>query len=89
MAITWTVTITPIDVPAKTVSINAVRYDDVALETETHNIITAVIETSAQKTAVLDNLWQQHLEYQAKQTAIAAFLGNLETAAKANLEARE
>lgn len=89
MAITWTVTITPIDVSAKTASIRAVRNDDVTMETETHNIITAVLDTSAQKTAALDDIWQQHLDYQVKLTAINSYIGGLEAAAKTNLEARE
>ncbi len=70
MAITWTVTITPIDVSAKTASIQAVRYNDVTLETKTHNIITVVLDTGAQKTAALDQLWQMHVDYQTRQTAI-------------------
>ena len=89
MAITWTVTITPIDVPTKTASVHAVRLDDSDGATETHNIITAVLDTQAQKLAALDNIWQQHLDYQAKLTAIAAYIGGLEVMAKENLEARE
>ena len=89
MAIQWTVEITPIDVQAKTASIKATRYDDVTLETENHLIISAVLNTAAQKSAILNGLWQQHLDYQTKQTAIAEYIGGLEAAAKANLEARE
>ena len=89
MAITWTVTITPIDVPTKTASIQAVRVDDSDGSTETHNIITAILETTAQKLAAMDDIWQQHLDYTARQAAIDAFVGALESQAEANLESRE
>lgn len=89
MAITWTVTITPIDIPTKTASVQAVRVDDSDGATETHNIITAVLNTQAQKVAVLDQIWQMHLDYQAKLTAIEAYIGGLEATAKDNLETRE
>jgi hypothetical protein len=89
MAITWTVIITPIDVVTKTASITAVRVDDSDGSTETHAIMTAVLNTQEQKTAALDQIWQMHLDYQTKQAAIADYIGGLEATAKANLEARE
>lgn len=89
MAITWEVTITPIDVPTKTASVTAVRTDDVAGTTETHSIISVVLATGAQKLAALDNIWQQHLDYTSKRVLIEAFIGSLEADAKTNLEARE
>ena len=90
MAITWDVKITPLDVARKEASIVATRTDSVdSTKTEIHTIITCLLATSAQKTAVLDNVWAMHLAYQAKQTAIVAYIGILETTAKTNLEARE
>ena len=91
----WEVTITPISVVDKTASISAVRtvVDDAApeviLETETHRVLTAILDTAAQKAAVLDSLWQQHLDYQVEQTDITAYLGGLEAAGKIDLEGRE
>ncbi len=87
MPITWTVTITPISVPDKTASISAVRDEDGVIET--HNIITAILDTGPQKAAALDVIWQMHLDYQARQTAIDDYIGGLEATAKTNLEARE
>jgi cytochrome c556 len=90
MAISWDVQITPIDVDRKEVSITAVRMDSTdPTKTETHVIASALLVTADQKTAALDNLWQQHLAWQAKQMKIAAYIGTLAAAAKANLEARE
>ena len=92
MAITWEITIQPLDVPRKEASIMAVRTDDTDPEnilTETHFIITAILDTVAQKTAALDNIWQQHLDYQTRQTAINEYVGGLKAQAKTNLEGRE
>ena len=91
MAITWDVKIHPLDVARKEASVVAVRADDgiVPVELETHTIISAILDTVEQKNSVLDILWQLHLDYQTKQTAIETFIGNLETQAKINLEGRE
>lgn len=87
MAITWTVFITPLDVTAKKASITAVRDEDGTIET--HRVDTAILSTAGQKTAILNQIWQMHLDYQAKLVAIANYIGGLEIAAKTNLEARE
>ena len=89
MAITWEIKIRPLDVTRKEASITAVRTDDVAITTETHTIISALLDTQEQKAAVLDLLWQSHLDYQIKQAAIDAYIGGLEAQAKTNLEGRE
>jgi hypothetical protein len=89
MAITWDVKIIPIDVVRKEASITAIRTDSITGKIETHNIITCLLVTVAQKTAVLDQLWSMHLAEVAKQAAITAYIGTLETQAKTNLEARE
>ena len=92
MAINWEITIHPLDVSRKEASVMAVRTDDTDPEnilTEKHFIITAILDTITQKTAALDNIWQQHLDYQARQTAINNYVGDLETQAKANLKGRE
>jgi hypothetical protein len=89
MAKTWEVKITPLDVARKEASVTATRTDSVTGKVETHNIITCLLVTAAQKTAVLDQLWSMHLAEATKQTAITAYIGTLEAQAKANLEARE
>ena len=92
MAINWEITIQPLDVSRKEASVMAVRTDDTDPEnilTETHFIITAILDTVAQKTAALDNIWQQHLDYQTRQIAINEYIGELEEQAETNLEGRE
>ena len=89
MAISWEVKITPLDVARKEASVVATRTDSVTGKTETHNIITCLLDTTAQKAAVLDQLWAMHLTELAKQTAITAYIGTLESQAKTNLESRE
>jgi len=89
MSATWTVTITPLNVNRKEASIYASRVDDVTLEEQHFHIDTAILNTSTQKVAALDQLWQMHLDYETKQAAIAAYIGSMEEDAKSNLEARE
>jgi len=89
MAITWDTTITPIDVATKTASIVAVRTDDVEETVETHRIISCILATVAQKTAVGNQLWDMHLAWDIRQAQIEAFVGVLEIQLEANLAARE
>ena len=89
MAITWDVKIYPLDVSRKEVSIVATRTDSVALTTETHTVISALLDTQEHKVHVLDTIWQLHLNYQVKQEAIEAYINDLEEIAKTNLEGRE
>ena len=92
MAITWEVTIKPLNVSEKEASVMAIRTDGtnpLDILTETHFIISAILNTTQQKVDVLDNIWQQHLDYQARQTAINNYIGTMETDAKSNLEGRE
>jgi hypothetical protein len=92
MAISWDVKITPLNVARKEASITATRTDDTNpadIKTETIVIITTLLATTADKLAVVDNIWAHHLTYQAKQVAIAAYCGGLEAQAEANLMARE
>ena len=89
MAITWTVTITPLDVSRKEASIHATRLDDSDSSTQELHIITAILDTDQQKLDALNQLWQMHLDYDVKQGLIDSYIGTMETTAKANLEARE
>ena len=92
MAITWEVTIKPLNVSEKEASIMAIRTDDtnpLDILTETHFIISAILNTTQQKVDALNNIWQQHLDYQARQTAINNYIGTMEADAKSDLEGRE
>ena len=92
MAVKWEVTIQPLDIPRKEATVRAIRIDDTDPEnvlTETHFIISAILDTQQHKIDAEDNIWQQHLVYQARQTTINNYIGNLEVTAKINLEGRE
>jgi len=89
MAITWEVTITPINIAEKRVSVLAVRVDDVLLTTNSYRIDHAIIDTVAQKIAVLDGIWEQHLNRTYYDGVVTTVIGDLEQDAKTNLEGRE
>jgi hypothetical protein len=89
MAITWNVTITPLNVERKEARIVAIRTDDVTSEVQSFVILSAILDTPAQKNAAVNNLWQQHTEYETRKAQIAMYIGSLEEDAETNLEARE
>jgi len=89
MAITWEVQITNVDVDQKRADVSFTRVDDVSGTAENYNYSQAIIETTEQRAALLQTVWDSHLAAVSKQTAIDAFITNLEQTAKSNLEARE
>ncbi len=89
MAIIWELNITPQNVAQKKASVTATRTDDISGSVETYSIDTVILSTNAEKTAALDQLWQQHLDRSTKQAAIDSFIGTMEEDGKSNLEARE
>ena len=93
MAITWTFTITPIDIPNKIVKIIAVRTDDAAPDSIfTVKSENADISSGPLKVAALNALWAKYQDELAKKAAldaIADIISDLETAAKEDFEARE
>ena len=90
MAITWDIDISNVDVSKKRADITFIRTDsESSLQPEVFSYRKAVIETSAQRAAILNQTWAKHLEEAADQDEIDAFITNLEQAGKANLEARE
>ena len=90
MAISWETKITVLDVATKAVSVTSTRTDDADPDNpKTYAVAYAVINTSAQKLAVMDNIWAQHQAALTKQSTIDTFVGTLEADAKTNLEARE
>jgi hypothetical protein len=89
MAITWTCTISNERPDQFRADINFKRVDDVTGDEFSISYHNTVIETAAQRIALLDAAWAEWEKEQVKQTAIDAFITNLEQLAKANLEARE
>jgi len=90
MAISWNLKISILDVATKAVSVTATRTDDTDPgNPKTYAVAYAIISSAAQKLDVLDNIWAQHQAAITRQTAIDNFIGDLEDAAKSNLEARE
>jgi len=89
MAITWTVDISNVNVDQKRADVTFMRVDEVTLATESYHFSKVILETTLQRVALLDLVWQKHLDEIADQAAIDAFLTNLEQLGKSNLEARE
>ena len=84
---TWNVQITVKDIVRKEASIAATRTD--GEDVRTYRVSSAILDTTAQKLAVLDNLWSQFQADEARRTAIGLIVGAMETDAAANLNARE
>ena len=89
MAITWEITITPIDIANYIASIRAIRTDDTSGDTATYEVPKAVINTGPQQVAVMDEIWAKHQVSIAQIAAVQAFVATKKVAGKANLEARE
>jgi len=89
MAITWKVSISNVDTVKKSADISFKRTDDVSDDMETYSFTQAIINTQAQRLALLDAVWQKHLETTNKQITVDTIISGLEDAAKINLEARE
>lgn len=89
MAITWIVDVTVEDIANKIVRVVAIASDDATNPPITTTVaLSADISTQAYKIAALDRLWAKYLVKVNKATAIETVIGDLEAAAKANLEAR-
>jgi len=91
MALTWTFDITDVNVPKRIVKIAAIASDDVTTPPTTTSvgILNADISTPALKIAALDMIWTNYLQKRAAASAVATLLGDMEVAAKTNLEKRE
>ena len=89
MAISWTVNISNVNVAGKRADVSFRRLDDVTQATENYSFRQTSLETTANRLALLDAVWQNHLDAVNDQTAIDAFITNLEQLGKSNLEARE
>jgi len=90
MAVTWTFDIKVEDIAAKIVRINAMRSDDDTTPPTTTTVaLSADISTPQLKLAALNRLWAKYLVKAAKVESIAAVIGTLEAAGKADFEGRE
>ena len=89
MAITWTCTISDERPDQFRANVSFERIDDVTGAKFTISYHNTVIETTTQRIALLDGAWAEWQKEKTKQTAIDAFITNLEQLAKANLESRE
>ena len=89
MAITWDIQISNVNVASKRADVSFTRTDDVTNETENYRFSNTIIETAAQRAALLDQVWGEHLNAVTKQTVVDTFITNLEQLAKSNLESRE
>ena len=89
MAITWTVDIRNVNVDQNRADVTFMRTDDLTSATESYHFSKVILETTLQRVALLDLVWQKHLDEVSDQAAIDAFITNLEQLGKANLESRE
>ena len=89
MAIIWTVNITNVNVVDNRADVSFNRLDDETQAAESYSFKQTSLETTPERVALLDAVWQRHLDAVNDQTAIDAFITNLEQQGKDNLEARE
>ena len=89
MAITWEVSITPVNVAKRVVRIAAVVTDSEDVENPvTVQISRAELNTQQDQLDALDRLYARYLSKVARNTIVATWLAGKESAAKLNLEAR-
>ena len=89
MAISWDTKITNVNVNSKRATVTFTRTDDATGATWIKAYHNALIETSQQRTALLNAVWAAWQQQVTDDASIASFLDNLEQAANANLDARE
>jgi len=93
MAITWEVKITVLDYNQKHVSVTGTRMDSTIPEDiRAYTVGPRHIDTTVQRSAVLDEIWALRtvdVILDGKKAAFAPIVASLEAAAKTNLEARE
>lgn len=89
MAITWTITdIAPIDIDNFVASITAVRDDGMG-NINTYTVPRAIIETTEQQVAVMDEILVKRAKDKARLDAIADFIDSRKAAGKVYLEAND
>ena len=89
MTISWDVQISDVNTSTFRADVTFTRTDSVSGETENYTFNDAIIETTAQRMALLDQVWSNHVSAAANKSAADEFIDNLEQLAKSNLESRE
>ena len=90
MAITWTPTITPLNIASKEATISAARLDsEDASNPKTYTVPLAKMATANEKLAVANELWAAFQAEVSQAATVAAFIDQMEIDLKANLEGRE
>ena len=90
MAITWTTNISNENLASKRANITFTREDsEIPTATYTLSFQNTQIETTAQRLALLDTVWNEWQKELTRRASIAAFITNLEQMANSNLMDRE
>jgi hypothetical protein len=90
MAISWTTKITDVNTSTFKADVSFARTDDTGAQPEFHmSFNDVVLETPAQRLALLDQVWAEWQVENANRGAKSEFIGNLEQTANSNLMARE
>jgi len=90
MAVTWDIEITNVDVASKRGNVAAVRTDDSdPLNPQTYTFTSVVLETSQQRSDLLNLIRAKVLEREGKDTAISVFIDNLEASGETALNTWE
>ena len=90
MAISWNTTISQVNVNSKRANVSFTRTDSVKPEdvfAMSYNQV--ILETTAQRLALLDQVWAEWLDELTKRSDNEAFITNIEQTANSNLDARE
>lgn len=90
MAISWDVQITNVNLQSKRGDVTATRTDDQsALAPRVHSMQSTPLETTQDRTRVLDTIKEWDEAAVAKETQVETFIDNLEQLGKTNLETWE
>jgi len=87
--ITWTPTITVLDIASKYGRVTCVRHDDVTLETRTYSVESVISAVPSENIHIMNMIWGQYQDDLAKEASQLAVIGTLIAAATTNLEGRE
>lgn len=89
MAITWDTQITNVNTSSKRADVTFTRTNTETNATWSCSYNQVILETTAQRLALLDVVWADWQKALAKETSIDGFIGSLEQSANSNLMARE
>lgn len=90
MAINWDITVTPINLATKEVTVEAIRTD-VDGSTMSYSVPRVKMDTVtvANNLPILNEIWSKHQASLTATETIKNFVSGLEALGKTNLEARE